>query len=143
VNRTIYDLLLFSFNLCMQFGGTIFARKDPTEFWKSVMQSQPMPEAIQGLIHQEARKDDYFVQNFDSDNWSPRRIYHGKPTETNNNIDPEITSKEEHFVKNFDFDNWSSRRIYHGNAPNETTINPIHPETSKIDHFVKDFDFDT
>ncbi|KAF3435593.1 hypothetical protein FNV43_RR22684 [Rhamnella rubrinervis] len=30
---------------------TIESRKDPAEYWRSVMKEQPMPEAIHGLVH--------------------------------------------------------------------------------------------
>ncbi|GFY89680.1 hypothetical protein Acr_06g0016200 [Actinidia rufa] len=35
-----------------QLANTIDARHDPGEYWQGVMKDQPMPEAIQGLIHQ-------------------------------------------------------------------------------------------
>ena len=35
-----------------QLANTIDARPDPGEYWQGVMKDQPMPEAIQGLIHQ-------------------------------------------------------------------------------------------
>jgi hypothetical protein len=33
---------------------SIESRKDPGEYWTSVMKDQPMPEAIQGLVHRDS-----------------------------------------------------------------------------------------
>ncbi|KAH7835772.1 hypothetical protein Vadar_029691 [Vaccinium darrowii] len=41
---TIFSLVLF--------GSTIDARPDSGDYWKGVMEDQPMPEAIHSLLHQ-------------------------------------------------------------------------------------------
>ncbi|KAB1207262.1 Organ-specific protein S2 [Morella rubra] len=43
---TLFSLLLLA--NCAE------ARKDPGEYWSSIMKEQPMPEAIQGLLHQDS-----------------------------------------------------------------------------------------
>ena len=72
---------------CMQFGGRdVVARKDIGGYWKNAMDSQAMPEAIQGRIDhpQTAGKGVRFAKDFDPESdasknthWSFRKW--GKP----------------------------------------------------------------
>jgi len=41
-----------------------YARKDMGDYWKNMMNGQPMPEAIKDLIAQDAVKD-HFIREFD------------------------------------------------------------------------------
>ena len=59
------------------------ARKEPGEYWKSVMKDQPMPEAIKGLLPEDPasaldseKKMKHFVNDFDS----RKSIYHIIPS---------------------------------------------------------------
>jgi hypothetical protein len=56
----------------MQFAGRdVAARKEEVGgYWKKAMDSQPMPEAIQGRIHPQIGKGVYFAKDFDP-NQSP------------------------------------------------------------------------
>ncbi|XP_061337654.1 uncharacterized protein LOC133284610 [Gastrolobium bilobum] len=45
-----------------------YARKDPGDYWKNVMNGQPMPEAIKDLIQVPQVSDagkDHFIRDFD------------------------------------------------------------------------------
>ncbi|PIN22123.1 hypothetical protein CDL12_05169 [Handroanthus impetiginosus] len=48
------------------------ARKDPGDYWKSIMNGEPMPKAITDLIHRynlesdSNMKMDYFIKNFNT-----------------------------------------------------------------------------
>ena len=60
------------------------ARKEPGDYWKSVMKDQPMPEAIKGLLHEDPvsaldseKKIKHFVKDFD--NKKSLIIYHNIP----------------------------------------------------------------
>ena len=60
------------------------ARKEPGDYWKSVMKDQPMPEAIKGLLHEDPvsaldseKKMKHFVKDFDSRH--THIIYHSNP----------------------------------------------------------------
>ncbi|GMI87953.1 hypothetical protein HRI_002464600 [Hibiscus trionum] len=63
------------FILCsfLLFANLNHARKEPRDYWNSVMKDQPMPEAIKGLLHQDqasamdsGKKMNNFVKDFDS-----------------------------------------------------------------------------
>ncbi|XP_041015853.1 organ-specific protein P4 [Juglans microcarpa x Juglans regia] len=47
------------------------ARRDPGDYWKSIMKDQPIPEAIKGLLHRDlpyasdARENVHFLKDFD------------------------------------------------------------------------------
>lgn len=68
-----------------QFANLNHARKEPGEYWGSVMKDQPMPEAIKGLLHEDERgsgsggemKMKQFVKDFDSRH--SLIIYHNSP----------------------------------------------------------------
>ncbi|KAM1348847.1 hypothetical protein PS2_003024 [Malus domestica] len=88
-----------------------YARKDSGDYWKSVMNDQPMPEAIKDLFvhqdheHQEPSKEkSHFVGDFDM---RPNAIiYHGAHHH-------QVPSTENrHFVR--DFDMRPNVIIYHG-----------------------------
>jgi hypothetical protein len=50
----------------MQFASRdVVARKEVGGYWKKAMDSQPMPEAIQGRIHPQTGKWVYFAKDFD------------------------------------------------------------------------------
>ncbi|XWS40331.1 hypothetical protein CRYUN_Cryun18bG0131700 [Craigia yunnanensis] len=73
----IFFFLLLSANLN-------HARKEPGDYWKSVMKDQPMPEAIKGLLHEDPvsaldseKKMKHFVKDFDSK--KSLIIYHNIP----------------------------------------------------------------
>ncbi|KAG6709548.1 hypothetical protein I3842_06G137600 [Carya illinoinensis] len=61
-------LLLFSLFLLVDLND---ARKDPEDYWKSIMKDQPIPEAIKGLLRRDlpyasdAREKDHFLKDFD------------------------------------------------------------------------------
>ncbi|KAH1122810.1 hypothetical protein J1N35_005970 [Gossypium stocksii] len=65
--KTLFLFFIFcSFLLC---GNLNHARKEPRDYWKSVMKDQPIPKAIQGLLHQDeasAMDSENFVKDFDS-----------------------------------------------------------------------------
>lgn len=90
----------------MQFAGTVVARKDLGEYWKSVMDSQPMPDAIQGRIHPETRKEVHFVKDFVVDYMSSPFFYtyfqktRPEKTITQDLIHPEAR-KEDHLSFRF------------------------------------------
>ncbi|KAK6916550.1 Organ specific protein [Dillenia turbinata] len=75
--------VLLIVTLYEQFAGIINARNSPAEYWKAVMNDQPMPEAIKGLINQDPatvlsdenedchtsskmKKGDWFVREFET-----------------------------------------------------------------------------
>lgn len=56
----------------MQLGKLSYAaRKEPVDYWKSIMKEQPIPEALKNLLHLHYRQSDYqkngnlFVKDFD------------------------------------------------------------------------------
>lgn len=53
--------------LQFQFAYVSDARKDPGDYWKSVMVEEAMPKAIQDLLNSnsDTKIDDGFVRNFD------------------------------------------------------------------------------
>jgi hypothetical protein len=61
---------------CMQFAGRdVAARKDIGGYWKNAMDSQAMPEAIQGRIHpQTAGKGVHFAKYFDPESDDTKNI---------------------------------------------------------------------
>ncbi|XP_028767943.1 organ-specific protein P4-like [Neltuma alba] len=68
----IFSIIFFSFLL---FVSLSYARKDVGDYWKNVMQNQPVPEAIKDLVvkdspsselsEAENNKKDRFVRDFD------------------------------------------------------------------------------
>ncbi|XP_031264164.1 uncharacterized protein LOC116122461 [Pistacia vera] len=64
--KSIFAFLIF-FSLLLIGCSPSYARKEPGEYWKSLMKEQPMPKAIKDLLHQdsEARKIDHFAKDFD------------------------------------------------------------------------------
>ncbi|XVE94059.1 hypothetical protein REPUB_Repub01dG0247700 [Reevesia pubescens] len=81
--KTFFAFFIFCFLLL--FANLNHARKEPGEYWKSVMKDQPMPEAIKGLLHQDPasaldsdlKKMKHFVNDFDSRH--NLIIYHSHP----------------------------------------------------------------
>ena len=118
-----------------QFANTIESRKDPGEYWTSVMKDQPMPEAIHGLVQldsspsklsknanchtSEGARKHKSEKPFDKD-FEPRPSV----TAYANDVGPETKNK---FVK--DFEPRPSITAY---------VNDVGPETKN--KFVKDFE---
>ncbi|TYI95358.1 hypothetical protein E1A91_D02G274100v1 [Gossypium mustelinum] len=81
--KTFIAILFFCFLLL--FANLNHARKEPGEYWRSVMKDQPMPEAIKGLLHEDETgsgsgaemKMKQFVKDFDSRH--SLIIYHNSP----------------------------------------------------------------
>ncbi|XVE48668.1 hypothetical protein DITRI_Ditri01bG0021000 [Diplodiscus trichospermus] len=80
--KTFFAFSIFCFLLL--FANLNYARKEPGDYWKSIMKDQPMPEAIKGLLHQDAaaamnseKKMEQFVKDFDSRH--SLIIYHSNP----------------------------------------------------------------
>ncbi|GLT61324.1 hypothetical protein SLA2020_340430 [Shorea laevis] len=64
--RTVFAFLtLLSLLLVLFAGRDVVARKDIGGYWKNVMDSQPMPEAIQGRIHPQSVTGVPFAKDFD------------------------------------------------------------------------------
>ncbi|KAI3448047.1 hypothetical protein Pfo_004712 [Paulownia fortunei] len=66
--RTFSAFFLLSLAL---FAYVTDARKDPGDYWKSMMNAETMPKAITDLFHQNSASDsnmetDRFVRNFDT-----------------------------------------------------------------------------
>ncbi|KAK8699198.1 hypothetical protein V6N13_115292 [Hibiscus sabdariffa] len=66
-------IVVFVFCFFLLFANFNHARKEPRDYWKSVMKEQPMPEAIKGLLHEDqasamdsGKKTNNFVKDFDS-----------------------------------------------------------------------------
>lgn len=58
------DVVSFLLN---QLSSVIDARKDPGDYWKSMMNDEPMPKAITDLIHHDtAEESNHFLRNFDT-----------------------------------------------------------------------------
>ncbi|XP_039068497.1 uncharacterized protein LOC120214738 [Hibiscus syriacus] len=77
--KTFSAFLIFCFLLL--FANLIHARKEPGEYWRSLMKDQPMPEAIKGLLHEDptgsGKKVKHFVKDFDSRH--SLILYHNRP----------------------------------------------------------------
>ncbi|KAK8563152.1 hypothetical protein V6N13_018307 [Hibiscus sabdariffa] len=81
--KTFFSCLIFCFLLL--FVNLIHARKEPVDYWRSVMKDQAMPEAIKGLLHEDptgsgldsGKKMKQFVRDFDSRH--SLIIYHNIP----------------------------------------------------------------
>jgi hypothetical protein len=65
----------------MQFAGRdVVAREELGGYWKKAMDSQPMPESIQGRTHPQTGKGRvYFDKNFDPAAPRPYIRWEGKP----------------------------------------------------------------
>ncbi|GAY65426.1 hypothetical protein CUMW_241030 [Citrus unshiu] len=56
-----------------------YARKEPGDYWKSIMKDKPMPKALKDLFPQADErmvKMDHFVKDFDRKSSSVSIIYH-------------------------------------------------------------------
>ncbi|KAE8706626.1 Cytochrome c oxidase bioproteinsis protein Cmc1-like isoform 1 [Hibiscus syriacus] len=81
--KTFFSFIIFCFLLL--FVHLSHARKEPGEYWRSVMKDEPMPEAIKGLIHEDpkgsamdsGKKMKQLVRDFDSRH--SLIIYHNSP----------------------------------------------------------------
>ncbi|EOX97317.1 hypothetical protein QUC31_015760 [Theobroma cacao] len=69
--KTFFAVFIFCFLLLS--ANPNHARKEPGDYWKSVMKDQPMPEAIKGLLHQDPasalgseKNMKHFVKDFDT-----------------------------------------------------------------------------
>ncbi|KAK8518639.1 hypothetical protein V6N13_018080 [Hibiscus sabdariffa] len=83
--KILFSFLIFCFLLL--FVNLSHARKEPGDYWRSVMKDQPMPEAIKGLLHEDPTGSGsdpgkkmimkQFVRDFDSRH--SQIIYHNSP----------------------------------------------------------------
>ncbi|XP_061363603.1 organ-specific protein S2-like [Gastrolobium bilobum] len=65
--KSIFALLVFFFLLLV--ANLSYARKDQGDYWKNMMNDQPMPEAIRDLLVQDPKVSDagkdHFIRDFD------------------------------------------------------------------------------
>ncbi|XP_059451967.1 organ-specific protein P4-like [Corylus avellana] len=63
--RTVFAFLTLLSLLLFAGRDVVAIRKDLGGYWKNVMDSQAMPEAIQGRMHPQTGKGAYFAKDFD------------------------------------------------------------------------------
>ncbi|XP_039062981.1 organ-specific protein S2-like, partial [Hibiscus syriacus] len=96
--KTFFSFIIISFLLL--FVNVSYGRKEPGDYWRSVMKDEPMPEAIKGLLHEDpkgsamdpGKKMEQFVRDFDSRH---SLIYHNSPEskQQGKTSDKELDSK--------------------------------------------------
>jgi hypothetical protein len=119
-----------------QFSISVESRKDPGEYWTSVMKDQPMPEAIQGLVHLDSAPSqptknancDHSSMGTRNKNQPFAEDFEPRPNISAYNDDDVGREKEKKFVKDFE------------PRPNLSAYDDddVGQETEK--KFVKDFD---
>ncbi|KAE8022007.1 hypothetical protein FH972_007848 [Carpinus fangiana] len=65
--RTVFAFLTLLSLLLFAGRDVVAIRQDLGGYWKNVMDSQPMPEAVQGRMHPQTGKGAYFAKDFDPD----------------------------------------------------------------------------
>ena len=87
--------------LITQFLGCVYARKDPQDYWKGVMNGKPMPEEIRDLYNQYSISQSHLPKHFEI---APQILkthsqYHS-PKDFE--IAPQILKTQNHIQKTFD-----------------------------------------
>ncbi|KAE8008509.1 hypothetical protein FH972_005014 [Carpinus fangiana] len=123
---TLLSLLLLAIS--------IESRKDPGEYWTSVMKDQPMPEAIQGLVHRDSAPSQP-TKNANCDHDHPSMgtrnknqpfagDFEPRPNVSSYN-DDDVGQEEKKFVK--DFEPRPSASAYNDDDVDQKFVKDIEP----------------
>ncbi|KAH7521404.1 organ-specific protein P4 [Ziziphus jujuba] len=133
-------MIIFTFSSLLLVPNTITARKDPGEYWAVIMENQPIPKAIQGLLGNIAnsRNGGKFAKDFSAETSSNFWTYQGNKNVEPNEEERSFNTNGEYLIsEDFVVEPSSNLWVYDGNQNVEAN-----KDIKFRENLVKDFSVD-